>query len=328
MILGFFLLIAATILVHLLLLPSNTSFTNFHSHFQPLPKNNKQWNPELQFSKKIRRQYTIESPIIVVGLPKAGTSTLFAYFHCLGFYSQHWYCCGPQHHAQQEDMTAYISDCMISNLQDQIPILEGCGNYDVYTELNGPRRKTSMDSNFVAVDGTIGYRPRIFLPQHYNLEELHQYAPNATWIFNVRPVEDWIHSVRQVPANMLAKQLWYEAQEQNPDRWSHSTSSNNDIWDRSPYRPNQVFLKEFWKEHLERVTSFVADHPSHTLVWVNITHPDAGMVLAHDLTLIGGISFPFHQRLLHAKNSSRSTEEALYSRARACWGAHNVKQYG
>lgn len=325
--------VAITVLVHLLMLPSHKSFANFQfNYYDPSSSNNKVWNPDLNFIHKVRRSNHLESPIMVLGLPKAGTSSIFAYFHCMGFYSQHWYCCGPQHHAQQDDMPAYISDCMVSNLQDRLPILDGCGEYDVYTELNGPRRKTPADQAFRAADGTIGYRPRLFLPQHFHLEELHAYAPNATWILNVRPINDWVHSVRQVPANMLAKQLLFEAQEQNPDRWLHPN-----FWNSQAYRPNQDFLVEFWKEHIGRITSFVAQHPTHPLIWVNITNLDAGRKLAYDLSQVDGISFPIlhhqhqqkqQQHQQHDKNSSDVKPSSFYSRAKKCWGAHNVKQHG
>ena len=290
------------------------------------------WNPELQFYNKVYRTHRPSSPILVVGLPKAGTSTLFSYFDCLGFYSQHWYCCGPQRYAQQENMPSYMADCMVSNLQDHLPILDGCGDYDVYTELNGPRRRAQADQDMVGADGSMGYRPRIFLPQHYHLKELHDYAPNATWILNLRPVPDWIRSVQQVPANMLAKQLLYEAREQEPHRWTTRPHPADGLLSitSEPYRPNADFLQDFWQAHVDRVLSFVQQHPTHSLVIVNITHPEAGRVLAQDLSQTGKVSFPIlEKRMRQSKDhSANTTTTVLYSRAKACWGAYNVKQHG
>ena len=346
-------LILGTIVAGLLwTLPYNDpqAFTHIHlpQLFQvaPKPPHNQTWNSELVFRHKVWRRNATnhnrndndndndnddnkKNLIFVVGLPKAGTSSLFAYFHCLGFYSQHWFCCGSQHDAQQEG-DAYLSDCMVSNLQEGLPILDGCGDYDVYTEMNGPRKRTKADQDFVAADGVMGYRPRIFLPQHYHLEELHAYAPHATWILNVRPVDAWVESVSQVPAKMLTKQLLYEAQSHDPERWAEPN-----LWSLQPYRPTRKFLEEFWEEHIQRVTDFVAAHPSHALIWVNITNPHAGMQLARDLKQVGNIRFP--KRLLQGRGRSKrgntntdseNDNKVLYSRARACWGAHNVKQHG
>ena len=66
---------------------------------------------------------------------------------------------------------------MRSNQKRKRPILEGCGDYQVYAQM----------------DGEVGNR--IFLPQHFLLGALHEYAPNATLILNLRPAADWVHSV-------------------------------------------------------------------------------------------------------------------------------------
>ncbi|KAL3927027.1 MAG: hypothetical protein SGBAC_013246 [Bacillariaceae sp.] len=190
-------------------------------------------------------------PIMVVGLPKAGTSTLFEFFSCHSIYAQHWYCCGPQRSADLPGSggprfgPSYMSHCLLENLQEQArqqkhkekengaeafdakwnhSILDGCGDYDVYTEMNGPY----FDPPMIPVMGT-GYTIKeeqeeqeekdedpfhsskgIFLPQHYHLQELHAAAPTATWILNVRPVQDWIRSVANVPARSLVERLQYE----------------------------------------------------------------------------------------------------------------------
>ena len=43
---------------------------------------------------------TLPKPIMAVGFPKAGTSSIFSFFHCSGLRSMHWYCCGEQTHPQ------------------------------------------------------------------------------------------------------------------------------------------------------------------------------------------------------------------------------------
>ncbi|CAJ1932645.1 unnamed protein product [Cylindrotheca closterium] len=186
-------------------------------------------------------------PILLVGLPKAGTSSIFEFFSCHGIYAQHWYCCGPQRSADLPGSggprfgPSYMSHCLLENLQEQArqqqqqqeeemnrntkqnselefdskwnhSILDGCGDYDVFTEMNGPylsptkaqeQDNTNHDDPFHSSKG-------IFLPQHYHLEELHAAVPTAIWILNTRSVDDWIRSVQNVPARSLVERLQYE----------------------------------------------------------------------------------------------------------------------
>jgi hypothetical protein len=228
--------------------------------------------------------------MLVVGLPKAGTSSLFEFFHCHGFHTQHWYCCGKQSRAQKGGPN-YMSDCMIDNLQNELPILDGCGDYDVYTELNGPRR-TKL-GNTLMID-----KSSIFLPQHYHLQELHDYSPASTWILNLRPVDEWIQSVvNTVNGNILMRQLVHEVLTHMP---TTTTTTTHHPRGRNATRQ---FLRDFWYRHVSLVQEFVKDHPSHQLVMVNITDPHAGTQLA---------------------NALGWKEVAAAHRAEACWGQHNV----
>jgi hypothetical protein len=242
------------------------------------------------FSRPNATTSTKKSPILVVGLPKAGTSSLFEFFHCLGYYSQHWYCCRKQTTAQRGGPT-YMSECMLYNLRFGLPILQGCGDYDVYTELNGPRPSSSSSSSS-QLDPQVQKQPRIFLPQHYHLQELHDYAPDATWILNVRNVDDWIDSVMSVDGHMLIRQFIYEVQQHDP----FETPKGR--------KETIAFLRRFWDEHVRQIYDFVQNHPSssHQLVTVNISDPNAGLHLARSLGL------------------------EKESRAIRCWGQHNKRE--
>jgi hypothetical protein len=90
------------------------------------------------------------------------------------------------------------------NLHHNLPILDGCGDYDLYTELNGP--KLYFDSEDISNDTSGINSPRtkpkrsrrqrgLFLPQRYHLQDIHEYDPDAIWILNTRPVDDWVESV-------------------------------------------------------------------------------------------------------------------------------------
>jgi hypothetical protein len=145
----------------------------------------------------------------------------------------------------------------------------------------------------------------------YHLQELHNAEPDATWILNTRLVADWVESVSRVPAKMLTKQFFHEAQAQEPGRWATT-------WGFQPYRPDRSFLQEFYEAHIRRIHDFVQVHPSHSLITVNISDPHAGEILGRALYQ-NGIRFPvFDGR----------DDTTFLSRSQACWAAHNVRQHG
>jgi hypothetical protein len=206
-------------------------------------------------------KFQLPQPIVVVGLPKAGTSSLFGFFHCNGLYSQHWYCCGEQREASQGG-PGTMADCMLYNLQHAIPIFDGCGDYDVYTEINGPRR----------IAGKIPWShpaARIFLPQHYHLQEIHEQYPQATLILNTRPSPEWVHSVRTW-GNMLARQFANEV---------HSMEGGALALPQGGAQMD-LFLTKLFDDHSTLVKDFVKQHPSHILIEVDITKNETGRILA------------------------------------------------
>jgi len=145
----------------------------------------------------------------------------------------------------------------------------------LYSEINGPRRKwqdpkTSRDG-FQLEDGTLdfdGPGPRIFFPQHFYLREIHQEYPNATWILNHRPIENWMKSV-MAWGDDLAQQFANEYYMKN----ELGRLPSNDM-------EMKEFLETIYIQHHNLIREFVRDHPTHALVEVNITDQAAGEVLA------------------------------------------------
>ena len=242
----------------------------------------------------------LPKPIINVGFPKAGTSTIFSFFHCNGLKSQHWYCCEPQLHPSQTKHRMLMSQCLLDNLiaaknqtyqeqQQRRPLFQGCGDYDVYTELNGPRIKygrTLWDDGVVLKPHeSVKDKQRIIFPQHHRLDEIHAAYPNATLVLNQRSVAEWIDSVLRWGRIYMPKYILNEFYEQPSTRFlfrdilpvNGSISSNND--------QNPKLLEIVHNYHLEYVRSWVARHPSHALVEVDITHEDAGKTLAESFGL-------------------------------------------
>jgi hypothetical protein len=187
---------------------------------------------------------------------------------------------------------------MIDNLQNELPILDGCGDYDVYTELNGPRR-TKL-GNTPMID-----KSSIFLPQHFHLQELHDYSPTSTWILNLRPVDEWIQSVAKMNGNVLTRQLVREVLTTTHNTKDDNINQHHLLPSPRGRNATRQFLRDFWYRHVRLVQEFVNEHPSHQLVMVNITDPQAGRQLAKAL----------------------GWKEATAHRAEACWGQHNVGDY-
>jgi hypothetical protein len=233
---------------------------------------------------------------LVVGLPKSGTTSIYELFHCSGFQTSHYCCCGstqmeypctnpatsqiPGHNPNQ-----IMSVKMHSNLQEGRSILSNLGEYSIHAQLDGELFFRQQED----VEGRNGRGPRwsYFLPQHYHLENLHQAAPNATWILNLRRPEDWARSV--LGWLDLAQRLW-ETDLYYRTTLQHQDDNKNNNINQSPFHEKDshtkrshnetmTFLVEFYNHHTETVRQFVQSHPSQALIEVDITRPEEGKAL-------------------------------------------------
>eukprot|EP00934_Nitzschia_sp_Nitz4_P005024 Nitzschia sp. Nitz4//scaffold28_size193895//15496//17154//NITZ4_001622-RA/size193895-processed-gene-0.3-mRNA-1//1//CDS//3329545853//5014//frame0 len=240
----------------------------------------------------------LPKPIINVGFPKAGTSTIFSFFHCNGLQGQHWYCCEPQELAAETPTLQLMSRCVLENLvaknsnQDsKRQIMENCGEYDFYSEINGPRMFNEFGYRVLKDNGDLDSRttsiqfPRLILPQHHYLPEIHAQFPNATFLLNVRPTEEWVNSVmnwrttleREIPNEFLAQSLERANYSQGMDLTGMPPLNLTVIHRVSELNQSLAQIVEY---HTAFVRQFVRQHPSHALVEVDITDPKAGQKLA------------------------------------------------
>ncbi|KAG7348134.1 hypothetical protein IV203_016839 [Nitzschia inconspicua] len=204
----------------------------------------------------------------------------------------HWYCCEEQEHPSASRNHQLMSRCLLENVVNGTPFFDGCGNFDVYTEINGPRHFHDLADRNLLDNGTLlpqeqslGRNARLFFPQHHQLEAIHRQYPNATLILNVRPVEAWISSVLKWET-MLEFEILNEFYYQNTTRFLFEKLKpvNN---------PNSPFINTNIKKHLTTVFNYhsqyirdwVAQHPSHALVEVDISHNDSGRILAESFGL-------------------------------------------
>jgi len=110
---------------------------------------------------------SIPKPILVMGMPKAGTTSIFEYFKCGNAKVSHWRCY-PNH--KEKLCGALIRD----NISSNKPPLQNTGDYEVYAQLDGDT----------------------YYPQMVALDEIHENYPNATFILNQRNVTAWINSIK------------------------------------------------------------------------------------------------------------------------------------
>jgi hypothetical protein len=115
-----------------------------------------------------------------------------------------------------------------------------------------------------------GKAHRIFFPQYFNIKEIHDHYPNATFILNTRPFDSWINSVQDWDDDLdwqFVNEFFQRgALEYLPkDRRNHTEMAE--------------IMRVIYDRHHEKVRQFVKDHPSHTLVEVPILHPNASEIL-------------------------------------------------
>lgn len=232
----------------------------------------------------------LPTPIIIMGFPKAGTSSIFSFFQKQGLRSQHWYCCEEQT-SPQRGGPILMADCLLHNLKQNSSaktMFHGCGYYDVYAEINGPRRERQNPAlpgkkGYVQDDGSTDYGGpgrRLFFPQHFRIQEIHDSFPNATWILNWRDFDSWIKSVFKWGTNDHLHQQFlneYYMQGSLPPTYNGSAVIPDLFENRTIVKE---LLRTVYFDHFEMVRDFVRKHPSHALVEVNITHENASAILA------------------------------------------------
>ena len=221
----------------------------------------------------------VPTPIIVVGYPKSGTTSVWRAFTCAGIVSQHFCCCGDtSDHPPCTKIT--MARCILENMARNRSMLEGCGNYEVFTQIDG-ERPVSVNSQgqkgVLMEDGswkiyahnTFNERQmmmRHFLPQHFYLERLHKEEPNATYILPLRDSIAWANSAFN----------WFQMRGRIINEYMAFNSSIE--------RPGKAralrFLARVYDEHTHYIRDFVRKYQSHALFEFNITDPNAGNMLS------------------------------------------------
>ena len=135
-------------------------------------------------------------PVLNVGMPKMGTTTLADYFDCAGYYATHdkvgnKYFGKNQHYIRTQNTGPQKGD-----IHEGVELFRRAKkNSGKLLDYNKERVNKSievhcqMDTNRVE-----GWYPQIKL-----LDELHEEQPNSTFVLIFRPLKDWFNSIHHWP---------------------------------------------------------------------------------------------------------------------------------
>ena len=186
----------------------------------------------------------LKLPVINLGLPKSGSTSLRDFFSCGNLTASHFKCNG-----------APCGMCVDQNLQAGRPALHGCGDYHVWAQLD-----------WAPIGLPIKKKKQCFFPQLSALKELHEQYPEATFVLPTRPPRHWIASV---------------------DNWQHADYRMREVLAAcnlpglpTGRKPSDTELASFYVQHSRTVRTFVANHPSHTLIEFDLEEPGVAQKLA------------------------------------------------
>lgn len=258
-------------------------------------------NHKLHFQVKL----SVPEPVIVVGLPKSGTTTIWNFFNCSNVVAQHYCSKGDvSTHPPCHNNLPTMATCILRNMSRgkgktrTRTLLEGCGDYQVYAQIDGERpvkhNRNTNKTGSLSETGRLNedFKMRHFLPQHFYLDELHHHAPNATYILPLRKASDWADSVY----NWFRMRYYVYSEYKSFNRSSIGFDYNPD-----DKLGTLQWLERIFQEHTQMVRNFVRQHPSHLLVEVNMTSSSDEGAAGRQMSQIFGLP-----------------EE--------CWGHHNKRE--
>jgi hypothetical protein len=136
-----------------------------------------------------------------------------------------------------------------------------------------------------------------------------------------------------VPAHRLLEQFQHEAARHHSDGDTNATTPviiTKQQHMRGRRERDVRFLQDFWKTHVDRVKKFANEYPQHTLITVNISHPNAGVDLAKDLGWFTATTATTATTAAPPYDPTKNSSIMISSsppKARACWKRYNVGEY-
>ena len=235
--------------------------------------------PRIEMTQKLADcGIPIPEPILNVGMPKAGCTSLSDFFKCtLNVTNLN------TTKLNQRSIWSVVQNhqgkCNRNAMEvEGKPPLSGC------PATNSRRILTQMDDN----------SPPCSFPQISMLDEIHAEYPHATFILNFRPVNHWIQSAANY--NRLAsrwkilncrREIPGLIQNREPVmRKRHSTNAadndddnvvgpgvrdDDDYFDGSDFKRRwHMDLQQWWCGHVTHIREFVKQHPTHKLIEIDL----------------------------------------------------------
>ena len=211
---------------------------------------------------------TLPKPFLHLGMPKTGTTTLEAFFKCGGVHTSHSLCkvtnddllqdFYPKERLGRSGLDANgeclsnrvgkpcerCQRCMWLAKNRSLPLLESCGDYEAYTQMD-------------TIENGCHY------PQLMSLDLIHEESPSATFLYMFRDVNSWINSVSHFRGGSTIR------------RFRKCAKIIPFLKGNSPDN-----LRDFRCNSVKYVRNFVAKHPSHTLIEIDLDSPETGKILS------------------------------------------------
>jgi len=232
-------------------------------------------------------------PVLNVGYPKVGSSTIKDFMACIGFKSNH----------------GQNGKKMFENLAD---------GKRLYHPNSSSNKKAHAYSQLDQNGGT-GYYPQISL-----LDELHEVDPDSTFVFNFRPIKDWIRSItewfsmRRRMGSFLMPGLVLSPEQRKRAEGIARGKVNN-----SPQLPllSEVQLAQWWCGHALHIREYVKEYPSHALVELDLYDTEGSTSVMYDL--FQADTDAYFASLEGTNNDDGSERREDASDEKHCWGHSN-----
>jgi hypothetical protein len=182
----------------------------------------------------------LPTPIFALGYPRSGSMHIYNYFDCNHVFSSHFCCCGSTRTVYPCEEDKYMGQCIQRNVDRKAA--------NVLEGCGDYQVYAQIDTEIAN---------SIMLPQHFSLEEIHKAYPTSTFILNIRSTSKWV--------SLVTNGLGLGA------RLKRKFERTGD---------KVVALTQIYEEHSKMVKDFVAKHPSHTLVELNVDAANAGKILS------------------------------------------------
>ena len=199
-------------------------------------------------------RYDLPTPIIVLNLPKSGTTTLNEYFLCGGVESTHTFT-EYTYDTLPRDRETRIGDCLRNNYfadstSRPVAPLNKCARRRRLQQFGGGY------ANYLAYSdiGTTGPGLCYYSTIHNGgLEHIAKYYPNATLILLTRNTTDWYKSIAKWSKGRILSN-WV-------DKCGFGSANS---------KKNETYWRDFYDAHTQKIRNFVLDHLSLNYIEIQL----------------------------------------------------------